>query len=283
MQNPRNTRHRHVRMPAMRAARAASALLLAAALGACATGAASDSPGASASLNQAQSGGPGRWELMRWQQPDGTLRPVPHGDNGQPIIFEFNRGIDAAQGTVSGYSGCNRFTGGYGKTGSGMRFDRLAGTRMACMPPRGELEAALLKAMQSPFTTVGTQPSAGSTGRQIVWKTADGDLLQFVEREGVGRRGARVDAQQAGGVEKTVYVDSQRVACSGMGRQTCYRVRENPDGPWSLWYGPIEGLDFEPGVAYTLRVRETRVENPPADASSIRWQLLGVEARTRAN
>lgn len=58
MQNPRNTRHRHVRMPAMRAARAASALLLAAALGACATGAASDSPGASASLNQAQSGGP---------------------------------------------------------------------------------------------------------------------------------------------------------------------------------------------------------------------------------
>ncbi|MHA7681421.1 DUF4377 domain-containing protein [Cupriavidus sp. PET2-C1] len=266
------------------AARAAAAILLAAALGACATSPAPDSPGAGTSLNQAQTGGPSRWELVRWQLADGTLKSIPHGDNGEPIIFEFNGGIDSAQGTVSGYSGCNRFTGGYGKTATGMRFDRLAGTRMACVPPRGELESALLKAMQSPFTTVGTQPSAGSTGRQIIWKTVDGDLLQFVEREGVGRRGAKMDAQAAaGGVEKTVYVDSQRVECSGMGRQTCYRVRENPDAPWTLWYGPIEGLDFEPGVAYTLRVRETRVENPPMDASAIRWQLLSVESRTRAN
>ncbi|MGO4325642.1 META and DUF4377 domain-containing protein [Cupriavidus sp. 2TAF22] len=270
-------------MPAAWAVRAACAALLCAAVGACATGPAPDSPGASPSLNQAQSGGPSRWELTRWQQPDGTLRQIPHGDNGQPIIFEFNSGIDSAQGTVSGYSGCNRFTGGYGKTATGMRFDRMAGTRMACVPPRGELEAALLKAMQSPFTTVGTQPSAGSTGRQIIWKTVDGDLLQFVEREGVGRRGEKMDAQQAGGVEKIVYVDSQRVECSGVGKQTCYRVRENPDAPWSLWYGPIEGLDFEPGMAYKLRVRETRVDNPPADASSVRWQLLGVESRTRVN
>ncbi|MGT2429903.1 DUF4377 domain-containing protein [Cupriavidus basilensis] len=269
--------------PGALAARAA-AVMLAAALGACTTSPAPDSPGAGASLNQAQTGGPSRWELVRWQQADGTLKPIPHGDNGEPIIFEFNSGIDSAQGTVSGYSGCNRFTGGYGKTATGMRFDRLAGTRMACVPPRGDLESALLNAMQSPFTTVGTQPSAGSTGRQIIWKTAGGDLLQFIEREGVGKRGARLDAQAAaGGVEKTVYVDSQRVECSGVGRQTCYRVRDNPNAPWTLWYGPIEGLDFEPGITYTLRVRETRVENPPADASAIRWQLLSVESRTRAN
>ncbi|MDF3886525.1 META and DUF4377 domain-containing protein [Cupriavidus basilensis] len=270
--------------PGALGARAAAAVMLAAALGACTTSPAPDSPGAGASLNQAQTGGPSRWELVRWQQADGTLKPIPHGDNGEPIIFEFNSGIDSAQGTVSGYSGCNRFTGGYGKTATGMRFDRLAGTRMACVPPRGDLESALLNAMQSPFTTVGTQPSAGSTGRQIIWKTAGGDLLQFIEREGVGKRGARLDAQAAaGGVEKTVYVDSQRVECSGVGRQTCYRVRDNPNAPWTLWYGPIEGLDFEPGIAYTLRVRETRVENPPADASAIRWQLLSVESRTRAN
>lgn len=191
--------------PAALTARAAAVVLLAAALGACATSPAPDSPGAGTSLNQAQTGGPSRWELVRWQQADGTLKSIPHGDNGQPIIFEFNSGIDSAQGTVSGYSGCNRFTGGYGKTATGMRFDRLAGTRMACIAPGGELESALLKAMQLPFTTVGTQPSAGSTGRQIIWKTADGDLLQFVEREGVGRRGAKMDAQAAaGGVEDGV-------------------------------------------------------------------------------
>ncbi len=46
--------------------------------------------------------GPSRWELVRWQQPDGTLRDIPHGDNGQPIIFEFNSGIDAAQAPSAG-------------------------------------------------------------------------------------------------------------------------------------------------------------------------------------
>ena len=260
--------------------RGAAAALLAGALGACTTAPAPDMPNASASLNETRSTGPSRWELVRWQQADGTLRDIPHGDNGQPVIFEFNGGIDAAQGTVSGTSGCNRFTGGYGKTDTGIRFDRIAGTRMACPPPRMELESALLKAMQSPFVTVGTQPSAGSTGRQIIWKTADADLLQFVEREGVGQRGARVEA--ASGVEKTVYIDSQRVECSGVGKMSCYRWRESPDAPWQLWYGPIEGLDFEPGVSYKLRVREYQVPNPPADASSIRWQLLNVESRTRA-
>jgi heat shock protein HslJ len=259
----------------------AAAIMLAGALGACATGPAPDSPSATIALNQTQSSGPNRWELVRWQQPDGTLRDIPHGDNGQPVIFEFSAGIDAAQGTVSGTSGCNRFTGSYGKTDTGIRFDRIAGTRMACPPPRMELESVLLTAMQTPFLTVGTQPSAGSTGRQIIWKTASADLLQFVEREGIGQRGARVDA--AGSVEKTVYIDSQRVECSGVGRLTCYRWRESPDAPWQLWYGPIEGLDFEPGVSYKLRVREYKVPNPPADASSIRWQLLSVESRTRAN
>ncbi|MDE4919146.1 META and DUF4377 domain-containing protein [Cupriavidus sp. Met-2] len=254
--------------------------LAAAMISACASGPLPDNPSATTSLGETRSGGPSRWELVRWQRADGTLRAIPHGDNGQPIIFDFNDGIDSQHGTVSGTSGCNRFTGGYGKTTTGIRFDRIASTRMACPEPRMELESALLKAMASPFTTVGTQPSAGPTGRQIVWKTGDGDLLQFVEREGVGQRGTKIDA--APGKEKIVYIDSQRVECSGVGKMQCYRWRESPEAPWQLWYGPIEGLDFEPGVSYKLRVREYQVPNLLADAVSIRWQLLDVEERTRA-
>lgn len=248
-------------------------------LAACTTTTTPDSPAAGASLSQTQSDGPQRWELVRWQQADGTSRELPRGDGGQPVVFEFNSGIDASQGTVSGHSGCNRFTGSYGKTSTGIRFDKVAGTRMACPGERMTFETALLHAMQSPFTTVATQPSATPQGRQIIWKTADGDLLQFAEREGVGRRGAKIDA--ASGTEKIVYIDSQRVECTGVGRMQCYRWRESEDAAWQLWYGPIEGLDFEPGVAYKLRVREYRVPNPPADASSIRWQLLKVEERRR--
>ncbi|AZG13638.1 DUF4377 domain-containing protein [Cupriavidus pauculus] len=265
--------------------RTAAAALMAAAtaalLSACATGPMPDNPSASPTLNETRSSGPSRWELVRWQREDGSLRDIPHGDNGEPIVFNFSDGIDSSQGTVSGTSGCNRFTGGYGKTSSGIKFDRVAGTRMACPGTRMEIESALLKAMQSPFTTVGTQPSAGTTGRQIIWKTADGELLQFVEREGVGRRGDKVDPATGAvpGREKIVYLDSQRVECTGVGKMQCYRWRESPDAPWQLWYGPIEGLDFEPGVGYKLRVREYQVPNPPADASAIRWQLLEVVER----
>ncbi len=252
-------------------------------ISACATGPMPDNTSASPALNETRSSGPSRWELVRWQRADGTLRDIPHGDNGEPIIFNFSDGIDSSQGTVSGTSGCNRFTGGYGKTTTGIRFDRVAGTRMACPGTRMEVESALLKAMQSPFTTVGTQPSAGTTGRQVVWKTADGELLQFVEREGVGQRGDKVDPAtgSTGGREKIVYIDSQRVECTGVGKLQCYRWRESPDAPWQLWYGPIEGLEFESGVSYKLRVREYQVPNPPADASAIRWQLLEVVERRR--
>ncbi len=261
------------------ARRGAAAAMLAGALGACATGPAPESLSATTALNQTQSSGPSRWELVRWQQPDGTLRDIPHGDNGQPIIFEFNSGIDAAQGTVSGTSGCNRFSGSYGKTDTGIRFDRVAGTRMACPPPRMELESALLKAMQTPFLTVGTQPSAGSTGRRSSGRRT---LATCCSSSSARRGPARRARDAADSVEKVVYIDSQRVECTGVGRMTCYRWRESPDAPWQLWYGPIEGLDFEPGISYKLRVREYKVPNPPADASSIRWQLLSVESRTRA-
>jgi putative lipoprotein len=46
---------------------------------------------------------------------------------------------------VSGFAGCNRFTGGYELNGANLRFGNLAVTRMACAEPTPE--AALLKAL----------------------------------------------------------------------------------------------------------------------------------------
>lgn len=268
----------------IRLSAAGAVVLLSGVLGACAPatapGVPEAPPAAEAGLNQSRAEGPSRWELTRWQQADGTLKPIPHGDNGEPVTFEFSAGIDAARGLVSGYSGCNRFRGSYGKVAAGIVFGPVAGTRMACEPSRMALESALYQAMQSPFSTVGVQPSAGPAGRQVIWKTAAGDLLQFVEREGLGGR-AEQPAAPAGAVEKTIEVDAQRVACTGVAPQQCYRVRQAPDAPWTLWYGAIEGFDFEPGTRYRLRVRETRVANPPADASSIRWELIRVESSSR--
>lgn len=142
-----------------------------------------------ATLTQAQGEGRSRFVLVRWQEPGAAPKELPsaEGDGADPaaspISIEFSAGLEAANGVVSGYSGCNRFSGPYEKLASGMRFGNLVSTRMACDPPRMELETAFLEALKAPLATVGMQPSAdGKQGRQVIWKTTSGALLQFAER-----------------------------------------------------------------------------------------------------
>lgn len=259
-----------------------AAIAMSALLGACAGVPVPNSPSASPSLTETRPGGPSRWELVRWQQADGSNRALPQGDGAQTVVLEFNAGIDAEQGTVSGNSGCNRFRGSYGKTASGMRFDGLASTRMACPPASMAIENALLQAFREPLTTVASQPSAaGGSGRQIVWKTASGDLLHFVEREGVGRRADKLEGVPLAPGEKRVQVDGQRMACADAPQQMCYRIRYEGSNDWQVWRGPIEGLDFEQGTAYTLRVRESRTASA-GGGETIRWEVMEVERRTPA-
>jgi heat shock protein HslJ len=78
-----------------------------------------------------------RWELIYWE---GT--PVPHGDNGEPVILSF------AEGRVSGHAGCNRMMAGYelGPEAGRIAVKGPATTRMACEEGRMAFEAAFTKA-----------------------------------------------------------------------------------------------------------------------------------------
>lgn len=78
---------------------------------------------------------------------------------------------------------------------------------------------------------------------------------------------------------KLLEVAPFRVDCSGVGPQRCLRVRELPGGSWTLLYAGIEGFAYEEGYLWTLRVREERVANPPADGSAVRLLLLEVLRR----
>ena len=61
--------------------------------------------------------------------------------------------------------------------------------------------------------------------------------------------------------------------CVGVGPQSCMLVKESPEDEWTYFYDQIEGFDYEAGYTYELIVTEIPVENPAADASSIRYQL----------
>ena len=85
------------------------------------------------------------WALTNWKQQDGSSRAVPATDSGSPLTLALSTA--GGQRHASGFSGCNRFTGGYALKDGKLSVGPLASTRMACATPGGELEGPYLDAL----------------------------------------------------------------------------------------------------------------------------------------
>ena len=75
---------------------------------------------------------------------------------------------------------------------------------------------------------------------------------------------------------RSIWVAHRRVDCIGVAPQKCYLIKSTQYEDWKFWYSEIEGFDFEEGYAYELLVREVPVENAPADAPSMKLELVEV-------
>ncbi|WP_353241825.1 DUF4377 domain-containing protein [Providencia sp.] len=75
---------------------------------------------------------------------------------------------------------------------------------------------------------------------------------------------------------KTFYVDSTLADCVGVAPMKCMKVKENPNDDWQLFYSSIQGFEYQPGFSYILQVKQFDVPNPPADAPSIRYELVKI-------
>ena len=96
---------------------------------------------------------------------------------GKPVVVTNNRAephfvLDAQQHT-HGSDGCNRFNGEY-VSAQGLRFGRLASTRMACMPPVDAVAGAFTSALSK---TVNYRIS----GRQIELLDAEDRVLMRLD------------------------------------------------------------------------------------------------------
>lgn len=117
-----------------------------------------------------------KWELIRWNLPPNAAgevrqRPIPQGDAGQPIQFEF-----AAQSlNISGFTGCNRFTGEIVEEARGISIERVASTRMSCSGPRNELENDFLYELNDYRNLV-------RDGDRLLLIGRDREVLSFIQR-----------------------------------------------------------------------------------------------------
>ena len=87
----------------------------------------------------------GTWILERWSMAPNSKgevrpRPLPTGKDAQTIAIQF----DARTNSVSGFSGCNRFTAQIAEDPRGITIEKIASTRMACSADSMELESAFL-------------------------------------------------------------------------------------------------------------------------------------------
>ncbi|GGP24586.1 META and DUF4377 domain-containing protein [Silvimonas amylolytica] len=170
---------------------------------------------------------------------------------------------------VSGFSGCNRFMGQI-QTLNGLKIGPLAGTRMACLDANvGIKESDVLKLLDT------AHYYELDTAGHLTFTTPNDDLLVFARTDGKGQ--PAVSAPAAPGGERVIQVAPDTKTCSaGAGQMQCLQVRDAADQPWTLLYGGIDGFEYQPGTLYTLRIKETPVDNPPADGSGIKRSLVRV-------
>lgn len=75
---------------------------------------------------------------------------------------------------------------------------------------------------------------------------------------------------------KIIYLGSETKTCdAGVIKKECYQVKwtKNQED-WEYFYNEIQGFEYEEGYFYTLKVKVERIDNPPADASSLRYHLI---------
>lgn len=81
--------------------------------------------------------------------------------------------------------------------------------------------------------------------------------------------------------EQVIWIGPNVVDCMGEGPVKCMQIRWTEDGEWETFYDHVQGFQYEVGWTYRLRVNIAERENPPADASSLRYELIEVETRIK--
>lgn len=73
-----------------------------------------------------------------------------------------------------------------------------------------------------------------------------------------------------------LWIEPELVECEGVAPMECMQVSRTQGGDLELFYDQIEGFTHEQGTSYVIDVRVTKVDDPPADASSLQYSLVEI-------
>ena len=75
---------------------------------------------------------------------------------------------------------------------------------------------------------------------------------------------------------ETWQIKHHKTIAQGESAQWCYLVRKSETSDWQFFYAPIGKLDYQWGHDYVVKVKQAKVANPPADGSSLRYEVASV-------
>ncbi len=78
------------------------------------------------------------------------------------------------------------------------------------------------------------------------------------------------------------YIAPNKVDCMGIGPSKCYLAKKSTDAGYNFFNGEIEGFNYEEGYEYKISVNIVKLENTPADQSSMKYVLDKVLEKTKA-
>jgi heat shock protein HslJ len=81
---------------------------------------------------------------------------------------------------------------------------------------------------------------------------------------------------------KTIWVADHQVDCQGVGPMKCFLIKYAEEEEWQNYYGTIDRFKFVEGFEYKIQVKETPIQNPPADAPDVKWTLARVLSKKEA-
>lgn len=76
--------------------------------------------------------------------------------------------------------------------------------------------------------------------------------------------------------EETFQINSNKASCTSTFVTLCLMKRAGATQPWQLFYSDISGFQYQWGKLYELRVRVTKVSNPPIDAPNATYSQIAL-------
>lgn len=215
------------------------------------------------------------WRLTDAKNAQGQRLEALFANADKPVQLDF------AEGRVGVSNTCNRMGGAYTVEGDALKFERMMSTMMACT------DAKVMALDQEVGKRLEGSVKFAQSGEILTLTTAAGDVLTFT--------GEPTAETRYGGAGETVFLEvaAQTKPCNHplIPDMKCLQVRElkyddkgiktGTEGAFENFYGNIEGYTHEPGIRNVLRVKRYTIKNPPADGSSLAYELdMVVESET---